>query len=627
MNSDTSKMSRGALLHQGSKILLLGTVLLLAIDLPARAAEAVEQTESLHYEVAPDYSYKLMVVADRFVDKQAEVNDASHISYTYDPDRTAFHLVEGWVDGPDGHRHKPASDAIFTRPSAASHDAPGFVSSVTTTVVMPGVVKGSHVHYEAEETVRKLPLMGFNPIAWLSPFMTADEHVVIDIPADLPLSIGNQGGFVVSDTTTNGMRHIVADAGVRNVSTRDREPHMAPTEEFEPMFLATSLKSYEEAGAIYHRVNEDKATVTPDIEALARKIVGDRKGLDAARPIYDWIAKNIRYLAVYRNDDAGEESHDASTVLKNGYGDCKDHVTLMQSLLAAVGIRSEPALIDWSSRDKPLPIWSSRETNHAIVYLPDFDVFANPTSPFTPFGALDQNLSGKLAIVAGEHPEVRQTPAMTPEAGRFATSGTIRIEADGTVDGTAKTTMAPSLEEGLRARLQDFDRNDAQIDQALRDTPEGGFGHLKTVDSYDMDHPLELSMNWHSPHGIEPTANAFVLPKLPSFAPMDGLRSYLDRDSQRKTPMALPVRDIVSTYTVTLPRDVRIVALPREVSVDTPVGSYTATYALNGDELLVHRRLVIKSERIEPPAYPDLERVIYAAQGDQTAIVTIGKPG
>lgn len=627
MNSDTSKMSRGALLHQGSKILLLGTVLLLAIDLPARAAETIEQTESLHYEVAPDYSYKLTVVADRFVDKQAEVNDASHISYTYDPDRTAFHLVEGWVDGPDDHRHKPASAAIFTRPSAASHDAPGFVSSVTTTVVMPGVVKGSHVHYEAEETVRKLPLMGFNPIAWLSPFMTADEHVVIDIPADLPLSIGNQGGFVVSDTTTNGMRHIVADAGVRNVSTRDREPHMAPTEEFEPMFLATSLKSYEEAGAIYHRVNEDKATVTPDIEALARKIVGDRKGLDAARAIYDWIAKNIRYLAVYRNDDASEESHDASTVLKNGYGDCKDHVTLMQSLLAAVGIRSEPALIDWSSRDKPLPIWSSRETNHAIVYLPDFDVFANPTSPFTPFGALDQNLSGKLAIVAGEHPEVRQTPAMTLEAGRFATSGTIRIEADGTVDGTAKTTMAPSLEEGLRARLQDFDRNDAQIDQALRDTPEGGFGHLKTVDSYDMDHPLELSMNWHSPHGIEPTANAFVLPKLPSFAPMDGLRSYLDRDSQRKTPMALPVRDIVSTYTVTLPRDVRIVALPREVSVDTPVGSYTATYALNGDELLVHRRLVIKSKRIEPPAYPDLERVIYAAQGDQTAIVTIGKPG
>ncbi|SCX28659.1 putative protein involved in cytokinesis, contains TGc (transglutaminase/protease-like) domain [Agrobacterium sp. DSM 25558] len=627
MNSDTSKMSREALLHRATEILLLSSVCLLAIDLPARAAETVEQSESLHYEVAPDYSYKLTVVADRFVDKQAEVNDASHISYTYDPDRTAFHLVEGWVDGPDGTRHEPAPDAIFTRPSAASRDAPGFVSSVTTTVVMPGVVKGSHVHYKAEETVRKLPLMGFNPMAWLSPFMTADERVVIDIPADLPLSIGSQGGFVVSDTTTDGMRHIVADASMRNVSMRDREPHMAPTEEFGPMFLATSLKSYEAAGAIYHRVNEDKATVKPDIEALARKIVGDRKGLDAARAIYDWIAKNIRYLAVYRNDDAGEESHDASTVLKNGYGDCKDHVTLMQALLAAVGIRAEPALIDWSNRDKPLPIWSSRETNHAIVYLPDFDVFANPTSPFTPFGALDQNLSGKLAILAGEKPQVRQTPAMTPKAGRFTTNGTIHIAADGTVDGTATATMAPSLEEGLRARLQDSDRNDAQIDQALRDTPEGGFGHLKTSDTYDMDHPLELSMNWHSPHGIEPTANAFVLPTPPSFAPMEGLRSYLDRDSQRKTPMALPVRDIVSTYTVTLPPDLRIAAAPKDVSVDTPVGSYTATYALNGDELLVRRRLVIKSKRIEPSAYPDLERVIYAAQGDQTAIVTMGKPG
>jgi hypothetical protein len=215
---------------------------------------------------------------------------------------------------------------------------------------------------------------------------------------------------------------------------------------------------------------------------------------------------------------------------------------------------------------------------------------------------------------------------MTPEAGRFTTHGAIRIAADGTVDGTATATMAPSLEEGLRARLQDFDRNDAQIDQALRDTPEGGFGHLKTIDSYDMDHPLELSMNWHSPHGIEPTANAFVLPMPPSFAPMDGLRSYLDRDSPRKTPMALPVRDIASTYTVTMPPGLRMSAAPKDVAVDTPAGSYTATYVLNGDELVVRRRLVIKSKRVEPSAYHDLERVIYAAQGDQTTIVTIGKP-
>jgi hypothetical protein len=303
------------------------------------------------------------MVIDAFVQKQAQVKDSSQMAFTYDPDKTSFHFVKGWVEGADGVRHEPAADAIFTRPSAASRDAPGFVSSVTTTIVMPKVMIGSHVHYEIEEVVPKLPLMGFNAFAWLNPFLDASEHVEIDIPAALPLSIASQGGFVVSDTTTDGMRHIVADARLQDVSARDREQHMASLVEFEPLFLATSLHSYEDVGAIYHRVNKDKSAVTPEIDALAKRIVGDRKGIDAARAIYDWTARNIRYLAVYMSADDGYESHVASTVLKNGYGDCKDHVTLMGALLAAVDIRSEPALIDWSDRARPLPLRSTTRSS------------------------------------------------------------------------------------------------------------------------------------------------------------------------------------------------------------------------------------------------------------------------
>lgn len=423
---------------------LLGAAGVLVLGGVARADQLPQRTESLRYEVGEDYSYKLTMVIDAFVQKQAQVKDSSQMAFTYDPDKTSFHFVKGWVEGADGVRHEPAADAIFTRPSAASRDAPGFVSSVTTTIVMPKVMIGSHVHYEIEEVVPKLPLMGFNAFAWLNPFQDASEHVEIDIPAALALSIASQGGFVVSDTTTDGMRHIVADARLQDVSARDREQHMASLVEFEPLFLATSLHSYEDVGAIYHRVNKDKSAVTPEIDALAKRIVGDRKGIDAACAIYDWTARNIRYLAVYMSADDGYESHVASTVLKNGYGDCKDHVTLMGALLAAVGIRSEPALIDWSDRARPLPLWSPYEINHAIIYLPDFDIFANPTSPFTPFGVLDQGLSGKLAILAGEHSGVRYTPEITPETAQFVTEGTIRIASDGTVAGKATATMSPS---------------------------------------------------------------------------------------------------------------------------------------------------------------------------------------
>ncbi len=601
---------------------LLCAASILCVARESQADQPLERVSSIHYEVAPDYTYKVTWVIDDFVQKQAEIKDLSQLALTYDPERTKFRFVKGWVDGADGVRHEPAPNAVFTRPSAASRDAPGFVSSVTTTVVMPAVTTGSHVHYEVEEAFSKPSVVGFNFWALLNPFEDASEHVVIDIPSALPLNIASQGGFVVSDTTAGNMRHIVADASLRNVSAGDKEQHMAALLEFEPFFLGTSLHGYDEVGDIYHRLNSNKAAVTPEIDALAKQIVGDRKGIDAARAIYDWCAKNIRYLAVYMSVDDGWESHDAATVLKNGYGDCKDHVTLMQALLSAEGIRSEAALIDWSDRAKPLPLPSPSEINHTIIYLPDFDIFANPTSPFTPFGVLDQGLSGKLAIVAGDHSQVRRTPEMKPETAQFVTTGAIHIGGDGTVGGKATETMSPSIEEPLRLTLQNPDENNRRIDRKLRNTPEGGFGHLATTGPYDLDHPFQLTMNWHSPHGIDPTAGAFVLPSPPSFDQIDGPRSFLDRNGRRSTPMALPVRDLTWNFSVALPPEMTIANAPKSVDVDNDVGSYKAVYERRDNCLLVHRQLVLKARELEPAAYSDLERLVYAAQNDFTAIVT-----
>lgn len=129
-------------------------------------------------------------------------------------------------------------------------------------------------------------------------------------------------------------------------------------------------------------------------------------------------------------------------------------------------------------------------------------------------------------------------------------------------------------------------------------------------------------MDWHSPYGIAPEAGAFVLPSPPSFDPMDALRAFLSRNGKRHTPMALPIRDLNWNYSVMLPLDIRIASLPKDVDIRNEVGFYTAGYEKQDDRLIVHRRLVLKARELKPAAYPDLERLIYAAQNDFTAIVT-----
>ena len=127
--------------------------------------------------------------------------------------------------------------------------------------------------------------------------------------------------------------------------------------------------------------------MTPAISALAAQVAGGRTGEDAARAVYDWVTANIRYIAVYLDPNDGWVPHQAQTVLDHGYGDCKDHVVLMQAMLGSLGIRAEAAMIDWGDRTTEAPLWVP-QFNHAIVYLPAFQRYLNPTDPYARYGTL-----------------------------------------------------------------------------------------------------------------------------------------------------------------------------------------------------------------------------------------------
>ncbi|MQT13127.1 transglutaminase domain-containing protein [Segnochrobactrum spirostomi] len=508
------------------------------------------------------------------------------------------------------------------RPSAASREAPGFVSTDTATVELPQVGIGSRVHIKYEMRVSKPLPMGINLAEYAELFVPMAIDVSIDVPPSVPLKVGQQGGVAITDTTQNGLRHITAHAEVRGVSYDDEEPHMVSPAQLRPTFFASTFPSYEAIGAWYRDRSAGKAAVTPEIAALAHRIVGGATGRDAARLIYDWVAGNVRYLAVYLGATDDWVPHDAATVLKNGYGDCKDHVVLMQALLAAVGVRSAPALVDWDNRFVPLPIATPDNFNHTIIYLPDFDLFANPTSEYTPFGALDADLSGKLVVVAGDPVAVRQTPAAVPSDNRFAYTAEMSLGADGSLVGTSEATMSRNVEIAERSEFGERDSLDVMMRAELGSTREGGFGHLSITDPRDLDRPFTIRTRWQSPRAVPRDATAFTLPVGPSFAPIGNLWGYLTPNGTRRFPLDLGARDLVSDLAIRLPPGKSLTALPPAVSVTNPVGRYEAHYRLDDPTLIVHRELVFARQVVEPAHFADVEALIYAVLDDQRAILT-----
>ena len=605
-------------------LLLIGTMLSAAFARePVRHAR-VDRSVAV-YDVNPDLTFTRTETRDTTLFTDRALRQLDRAFDTFYPDKQSLEVVEAWVDQPDGTRDPVEKTSIFTRPSAASQSAPGFVNSLTTTVLFPRLTHGSRTHIVWRFTQKTPPLLGFNAENVI-PFDTdvGLDETRIDIPSTVPLVWRARGGFVVDDETKDGIRHL--DAHIDAVRGREQEPAMVSNEDFMPLFLATTLPSAEAVGAIVYRESEGRATVTPEIAALSARIAGGRTGLDAARAIHAWVAEHIRYVAVYLNPDDGWIPHTASEVLKAGYGDCKDYVVLMQALLAASGIEARAAMIDWGTRYADLPLWLPF-FNHEIVWLPAYDHYLNPTDGNASFDALDRRLSGKQVVIVTRDGLVRRTPAATPAANRYRYFAQVNLDMDGTIDGTARYAMTPNAEIHVRNWLATASSYSDLARQVLAFTPEGGFGEFEASDPQDIGIPLALAGPWHSPHAVN-TQDGETFLRVPSG--LDVYPPYRDRhklspDGRRETPVIADATDKRWETTIVLPSGMDIRRMPPDVDVETRAGHYTARYVRDEGTIVATRRLIIEREIVQPDDYPALEQLVYALLVDNRALILLTK--
>ncbi len=545
------------------------------------------------------------------------------------PDKQSLEVVEAWVDQPDGTRLHVPPTSIFTRPSQASQNAPGFTGSLTTTVLFPQLREGSRTHITWRRTQKVPPLMGFNVsnqalIEWA----TTEDTTEIELPADLPFAWRTRDGllggrFQVEDTTEAGNRRIRAT--IRDLPPREAERNSVSSSDFQPLFLGTTQPNLEALGALYHRQSADRTAPTPEIEALAARIVGEKTGRDAARAIYEWITTNIRYVAVYLDPDDGWVPHPAAQVLRNGYGDCKDHVALMQALLAARGISSHAAIIDWGSRTTDLPLPMPGQFNHAIIWLPDWDHYANPTDHYAGFDALDRRLSGKTVVLATPEGRVARTPASRPDQNRYHLETRLAIDADGTIDATARIHLTPNTEIGLRGAIAGAASLRELAERILSGTAEGGVGTLESGNPRDLSRPLNLSAAWQARRAVTFQQDTAYL-RIPAgidINPPTRLRGKLAPAGTRETPMLADVGEHIWETTITLGPGLAAARLPEDVAVQTSAGTYTATYRRQGSTLAIRRHLVVAQDVIQPQDYQALETLLAAPLADARAALVL----
>jgi transglutaminase-like putative cysteine protease/tetratricopeptide (TPR) repeat protein len=237
------------------------------------------------------------------------------------------------------------------------------------------------------------------------------------------------------------------------------EPWQTWAREYLPGFtLSDAGATWEKEGLDYEGQIAGVVAVDPAIRALAERVVAGAADPQAKlAAIAEHVQRALTYKAVAFGRGA-RIPNEATSILKNRYGDCKDHSLLLRSMLEAVGIKCYLALVNFGEpiiEDQP----STSQFDHMIVYVPDcggqswcMDVTGKhgPVLRRTPMG-----LGGCRALVLSERPELLTIPPYAADENRIAISSKVRVGERGDVSVTERVTIEGADAAYFRGELLD----------------------------------------------------------------------------------------------------------------------------------------------------------------------------
>lgn len=312
--------------------------------------------------------------------------------------------------------------------------------------------------------------------------------------------------------------------------------------------------------------------------------------------------------------------HAADTVLANRYGDCKDHVVLLEALLAAKGIASTPALIDLKPNYALPEVAIPQAFNHVITYVPSLDLYLDSTNPYAPFGALPFENTDKPVIHTAAYSGIRRTPVSASDNASIsktafvfdkdgALNGSIRIDSHGPIGilmrGLASNITPMRETQFLHQVFSHAGLPDAQGGLEKNDNADTGVNEFSI--RYSGKNALNVS-----------TAGALTLdpPFTNPLSLNNAIRSMAVRE--RKYPYLCAARTVEENFEVTFPDNVKVVAIPKATKIEIADETYQSIYRLQGSKLFASRKFItsLKSNVCEPSRYKEHHNMTEAIVND-----------
>lgn len=566
------------------KIILFAAAITSFVSLQS-SADHGEETWAIEFRkfsirINPDYTYEEIKEETTLIRSQSVIDSFGQEEYTYSSDSESVEVLEAYTILPNGEKIAVQPEQIRTTVDQVENGEASYSDDHHKIIIFPNLVAGAKTHYKIKKTVHKplYPDRFFEAYYFRPNIEYIRTEVDIEFPSSLPIKTEVRGPIQFKTEEINGIKRHFFTFSQRELRTLE-DGDVSPLD-VSPAIFISSFRDYADFAEVNQLRSQTKAIVTEEIRNLAEKLTENvTDPFEKARILYNWVALNIRYVGVYFGD-GGVVPHSSEETLRNLHGDCKDKSNLLISLLKAVGIESENAMINSGSAYQLPPLPVHYPINHVITYIPQFNLFVDATQERAPFGILGFEIQGKPAILEKSR-KIAFTPVPTIQSERVVTNITLDIDRDGNINGHATSRFFG--DRGITARwFFDFvDKNEEKesIENHFYRFRESGVGEFTSMDDVKT---LNEPMSMESTFVLDPISNipgpgAIKLPVGLSPGGIDKL-TYRRPSSDSQFPYQCNSDYIEENYIISFPEGVRITRIPESVDITIGANTYRAKY-------------------------------------------------
>ncbi|WP_248341749.1 DUF3857 domain-containing protein [Anaeromyxobacter paludicola] len=404
----------------------------------------------------------------------------------------------------------------------------------------------------------------------------------------------------------------------RDLPRLDPEPAMPGYTEVGPFLHVSTYASWDDVARFYWGLVRDQLRPTDEVRATARRLEAEVKRERRARglpeagderavieAVHDFVVTGTRYVGLEFGIH-GYKPYRVDQVLSRRFGDCKDKASLTHALLEALGIDARLVLLRMSRLGNvPAAPASLAVFNHAISYVPRYDLWLDGTASWSGSRELPSEDRGATVLVVG--PDGPPRFGRIPEGRAEENLTVLALDAELRPDGSAalsgdSTVGGGRAPEYRRAYGAEADRK-VSFEQAWSRTFPGL--SVKTVSLSDLsrlEQDVSMRFTLEVPHLAQRDGDGLA------FAPFGEPSPYTEAYaplSARAFPLVLgdPWENRFR-YRYRLPAGWSAAALPEPVKLEAPFGAFEVTWREEQGALVVEGRVAFRVSRVAVADYP-----------------------